>query len=67
MARYGYVGRHRYGHPGLMHARELLVRGDQRRGHRWWRLRVLRAKHGGTVIPLPVRSVPVLAGYRRAA
>ena len=66
MARMKYVGRHRHGHPGLVHWREMMTRAGQRRPRRWFG-RVAPARHDGNVIPLPVSATARYGPAARAA
>ena len=67
MARMRYVGRHRRGHPGLVHWREMMTRAGQRKPRRWFGRRVARSRHGATVIPLPAAGGAHYASATRAA
>ena len=67
MARTSYLGRHRLGHPGLVHWREMMTRAGQRKPRRWFGRRVTPTHHGGTVLPMPRPSSPQYGPATRAA
>jgi len=67
MARTNYQGRHRFGHPGLVYCRELMTRAGQRKPKRWFGWRISPAKHGATVIPMPMPASSQYSPATRAA
>jgi hypothetical protein len=66
MAQSKYVGRHRFGHPGLIYWREMMTRAGQRKPRRWFGRKVAPSRHGGVVVPLPI-AAPSYGPSTRAA